>query len=196
MKKLEYFLPRTLPWCLSVPEPLVYQALIDCAIQFCEETHIVRFISDPIMVVANVQDYDIDLPQFTDLARILRVWYGPDPYGIPSGFPTNWFVTDTTTLTIIPVPTTQRNDWMFMEIATKPTRTATTVDDLLYTDYIEGIAGGAVARICQMPDQPWSNDDNAAKGQALYQRWKGKAQIEGTKGRVRRDTTVKMRPFA
>ena len=182
MKKLEYFLPRTLPWCLSVPEPLVYQALIDCAIQFCEETHIVRFISDPITVVANVQDYDIDLPQFTDLARILRVWYGPDPYGIPSGFPTNWFVTDTTTLTIIPVPTTQRNNWMFMEIATKPTRTATTVDDLLYTDYIEGIAGSAVAPIFPMPDQPWSNDDDAAEGRRGTSAGKGKRRSRAPRG--------------
>jgi hypothetical protein len=70
------------------------------------------------------------------------------------------------------------------------------VADQLYTDWVEGVAGGAISRLCAMPDQPWSNDVNAGKGEALYALWRGKAQIEGTKGRVRRDTTVRMRPFA
>ncbi len=196
MKKLEYFMPRLLPWCTAVPEPLAYQALVDSAIRFCEETHIVRYITDPIQVVAGVRDYDIDLPQYADLARVLRVWFAPGPYDRPSGKPADWVISDIGQLSIYPVPPTDGVDPMFFEVATKPTRSATTVADQLYTDWVEGIVGGAVARLCGTPDQPWSNDVNAGKGEMLYQRWRGKAQIEGSKGRVRRDTVVRPRPFA
>jgi len=83
MKKLEFFLPRILPWCLGAPEPLVYQALVDSASQFCEESTCVRYITDPITIIKDVADYDIDLPVGMDLARVMRVWYGPDPWAAP-----------------------------------------------------------------------------------------------------------------
>lgn len=196
MKKLEFFLPRLLVWCPSAPEPLVYQELLDSAITFCEESHVVRYITDPITVIPGVADYDIDLPQFTDLTRIVRVWYGDSQFTPARATPMNWLVTDIGQLTVYPTPSESTIGPMFMEVATKPTRTALSVADQLYTDWIEGVVGGAVARICSMPDQPWSNDANAAKGAAAYRAWKNKAMFEATKGRVQRDTTVQMRPFA
>lgn len=198
MKKLEYFLPRLLPWCPSAPEPLLYQALIDSAIRFCEESHCVRYITDPITVVADVPEYDIDLPQYQDLARVLRVWYGTSPYALPALGPTDWVVSDIGMLTIYPTPHTALppGEFLFMEVATKPTRSATSVADTLWTDWIEGVVGGAVLRICAEPDQPWSNDANASKGAQAFALWRGKAQFEASKGRVRRDTVVQPRPFA
>lgn len=199
MKKLEYFMPRLLPWCASVPEPLAYQALIDSAIRFCEESNVVRYISDPITVVAGVGDYDLDLPQYTDLSRVLAVWYGTGPFDPRTmNGPTNWLVTDIGQLTVFPTPAQALDPghWMFIEVATKPSRTATVVADQLYTDWVDGVVGGAISRLCSTPDQPWSNDANAAKGEALYLRTKGAARIESSKGRVRRDTVVRPRPFA
>jgi len=187
-----------LPWCLGAPEPLIYQALIDSASQFCEETCVVHYITDPITVIANVADYDIDLPQGTDLSRILRVWYGTDPWAAPASMPHNWIVTDHGQLTVFPTPTTARppGEWLFIDVATKPSRAATSLADQLYNDWIEGVVGGAIARICATPDQPYTNPTNALLGATNFRVWRGKAQYESTKGRVRRDTAVKMRPFA
>jgi hypothetical protein len=196
MKKLEYFLPRILPWCASAPEPLVYQALVDAAIRFCEESHVVKYITDPITPTDGVPDYDLDLPAQQDLARVLRVWYGTNPYEAAVRVPLNWLVTDIGQITVYPAPSGMPGLFMYIEVATKPSRNATQFPDQLYTDWIEGVCGGAISRLCAMPDQPWSNDMNAAKGEALYLRWKSKAQFESSKGRVRRDTVTVMRPFA
>ncbi len=195
MKKLEYFLPRLLPWCPGAPEPLVYQALLDSSIQFCEETNVVRYITDPIQRIDGVRDYDIELPQSTDLARIIRVWYGNDPWDSPLGTPSNWLVTDIGQVTIFPTPQGNLDTPMFIEVSTKPSRSATVVADQLYNDWVEGVVGGAIFRICSQPDQPYSNAPNASVGAAAYKAGKFKATVESTKGRVKRDTVVKMRPF-
>jgi hypothetical protein len=198
MKKLELFLPRILPWCLGAPEPLIHQALLDSASQFCEETAAIHYITDPITIVAGVADYDIGLPQSNDLSRILRVWFGEDPWATPAGIPLNWVVTDLSQITIFPTPAAELapGQFMFADVAVKPSRNATVLDDRLYNDWLEGIVGGAIARLCATPDQPYTNPANAALGAATFKLWRGKAQYESTKGRVRRDTTVKMRPFA
>lgn len=199
MKKLENFLPRILPWCLGAPEPLVHQALLDSAIRFCEETNIVKYITDPITLVPGVADYDIELPTQTDLARIIRVWYGDDPWATPVGAPMNWVVTDFAgQLRIYPTPeqALPEGQYMFIEVSTKPTRTATALADSLYTNWIEGVVGGAIFRLCSTPDQPYTNLGNAQIGAAAYKVGKNAAQYESTKWRVKRDTVVRARPFA
>jgi hypothetical protein len=198
MKKLEFFLPRILPWCLGAPEPLVYQALIDSAIQFCDETTVVHYITDPITIIPNVADYDIDLPVGMDLARIMRVWYGVGPWDYSLSNPVNWRVTDIGQITIFPTPTATLapGQWMFVDVATKPSRNASSLADQLYSDWIEGVVGGAIFRLCSTPDQSYTNANNAAIGQRAFNVWRGKAMYEQTKGRVRRDVAVRPRPFA
>lgn len=198
MKKLELFLPRVLPWCLGAPEPLVYQALIDSASQFCEDSLCVHYITDPITVVANVADYDLELPQSCDLARVMRVWYGTGPFDYAASHPTNWVVSDIGQITIYPTPAAALapGQFMFMDVATKPARNATVMADQLYNDWIEGVVGGAIMRLCATPDQPYTNPNSAAMGLRAFNLWRGKAQYEQTKGRVKRDTAVRMRPFA
>jgi hypothetical protein len=195
MKKLELFLPRLLPWCPSAPEPLIYQELLDSAIQFCEESHVVRYITDPITVIPGVATYDIELPQYTDLVRVMRVYYADGPFSYPVGGFNNWVISDIGEITLFPTPTSDPKRPMFFEVVTKPTRSANQVADQLFTDWVEGVCGGAIQRICAMPDQPWSNDANAAKGANAYRIWKNKAMFEATKGRVQRDTVVTPRPF-
>ena len=198
MKKLEFFLPRVLPWCLGAPEPLVYQALIDSAIQFCDESTVVHYITDPITITPNVADYDIDLPVGMDLARIMRVWNAAGPWEPMSGNPVNWRVTDIGQITIFPTPSAPLapGQYMFIDVATKPSRNASSLADQLYSDWIEGVVGGAIQRLCSTPDQPYSNPANAAMGAAMFKVWRGKAQYECTKGRVKRDMVVRPRPFA
>ncbi|HEY6509737.1 MAG TPA: hypothetical protein VIY56_17060 [Vicinamibacterales bacterium] len=196
MKKLEVFLPRLLPWCAGAPEPLVQQALIDSAISFCEETNIVRYITDPITRIAGVADYDLELPQSTELARVIRVWWGKGPYETPSGLPLNWQITDVGQITIFPTPENSIDDPMFIEVSTTPTRSATVVADQLYSKWVEAVVGGAMYRICSQPDQPYTNLQNAALGAQAFRKGRGDAMIEATKGYVRRDTRVQMRPFA
>ena len=197
-RKLENFLPRILPWCLGAPEPLVYQALIDSASQFCEESTVIHYITDPVTVIPKVSEYEIDLPPQCDLARVMKVFFSTGPYDIYTSQPVNWQLTDLTTLKIYPVPQQElpEGQFMFFDVATKPSHNATVLDDKLYTDWIEGVAGGAIFRLCSTPDQPYTNPNNAAIGLAAFKTWRGKAQYDCVKHRVKRDTGVRMRPFA
>lgn len=198
MKKLENFLPRILPWCLGAPEPLVFQALIDSASQFCEESTCVHYISDPITIIPGVAEYDIDLPEQSDLARVMKVFYADDAFDLIEAQPMNWRLSSLTTLRIYPTPqqALPEGKFMFIEVATKPARDAKLLDDRLYTDWIEGVVGGAIFRLCSIPDQPYTNPGNAAIGLRAFNMWRGKAQYECTKHRVKRNTQVVMRPWA
>lgn len=196
MKKLENFLPRLLPWCLGAPEPLLYNALVDSAIELCEETNVVKYITDPILLVDGVADYDLDIPASMDLARVLRVWIAPAPYDPPTLQLNNWLVTAVGQITIFPTPRGVQLHPMFVEVSTKPQRSATQLADILYTDYVEAVVGGAIFRVCSMPDQPYSNGGNAQMGMAAFRKGRNTAIYEETKGNVRRDTVVKPRPFA
>lgn len=198
MQKLEAFLPRLLVWTPGVPEPLAYQALIDSCIAFCEDTHVVRYISYPTPEIAGQGEYDLDIPRFCDISRLMRVWYGTLQWA--SQVPMKYGLVDQFTVAIWPVPNgtpgvnTGRD--LFFEVATKPQRTATQVDDSLLRDWVEGVVGGAMMRICSMPDQPYTNPTTAQLGAAMYNKWKGKAQFEKNKDRLQRDTVVRARPFA
>jgi hypothetical protein len=60
MVKLEAFTPRVHLWVPGAPAPLVETAIIDCAIQFCEDSHVLQVVPDPQPLHAGQQEYDID----------------------------------------------------------------------------------------------------------------------------------------
>ena len=197
MVTLDAFTPRVHLWVPGCPAPLVAAAIIDCAIQFCEDSHVLQVVPDPQPLKKGQADYDIDSgsAQLT-LSRVLRVWLGPDEPRA-TGHPQWWEVVDPQTLRIWPVPTSDDTSQpLMMRLALKPERTATQLPDEFARDWMDGIVGGAVMRLATMPDQPYSNDGNAQKGAAMYSMWMNKARFEGTKLRLRRDHKVAPRKWA
>lgn len=194
MKKLDAFLPYVLPSVAGCSQPLAEQSIRDAAIQFCEDTHYLQLVSDPIDLVAGVSEYDIDVPVGHDVARLLNTWFGPEQR--PTGRPQRAEFIAPSTLRIWPVPQDNRPAAMQTCIALKPSRTATSLDDSMFSDWVEGIAAGAVQRICSVPGQAFSSDKDALKAMGTYNFWKNKARFEMTKKRTMTDLTVQMRRFA
>jgi hypothetical protein len=194
MKKLEAFLPYVLPSVAGCSQPLAEQAIRDSAIQFCEETHYLQLVSDPIDLVAGASEYDIDVPASHSVARLLNTWFGPEQR--PTGRPQRAEFIGPSTLRIWPVPQADLPAAMQTCIALKPARTATSLDDSMFNDWVEGIAAGAIYRICMMPGQAFSSDQDAIKAMGVYNLWRGKARFEMTKKRTMTDLTVQMRRFA
>ena len=197
MVKLDAFTPRVHLWVPGAPAPLVETAIIDCAIQLCEDSHVLQVVPDAQPLHAGQAEYDIDpvYPGMT-LARVLKVWFGPDEFRA-STRPTWWEEVDPKTLRIHPVPQGDQSQHppLMMRLALKPERTASQLPDEFARDWMDGIVGGAVMRLAMMPDQPYSSDANAQKGAAMYALWMGKARFEGTKLRLRRDHKVAQRKW-
>lgn len=197
MVKLDAFTPRVHLWVPGAPAPLVETAIVDCAIQFCEDTHVLQVVPDAQLLRKGQVEYDIDpmYPGMT-LSRVLKVWLGPDEFHA-NARPLWWEVVDPKTLRIQPVPTENGDSHnpLMMRLALKPERTATQLPDEFARDWMDGIVGGAVMRLATMPDQPYSSDTNAQKGAAMYALWMGKARFEGTKLRLRRDHKIAQRKW-
>lgn len=195
MQKLEAFLPRIMIWVDGCPQPLAEQALVDSAIKFCEDTDIVQVTLDVLDLVEDVQQYDLDLPRDTELARVTSILYGDDPFA-PIGAPNRYQWTTPATITIWPKPTKTQEAYMNVVVSTRPTRTARTLDDTLLSKWVEAVCGGAVARIASMQGQPFTNAPNAQLGSDQYMSGVNRAKYELRKNHTTQDLRVVPRAFA
>lgn len=217
MQTLDVFLPRVLMKATGCSDPLARQAVLDSCIEFCEETHIVQFTSGPMPVVTGVMSYELDVPQDQEVAATLKVWYGtrqlfpatPDQIDTilayvdsaggqtpPTGEPSTFFEYAPGVIAIYPAPNQTANNMLSARAASKPTRTATTVDDLLYKDWVEPIVGGALTRICSVPNQFFSSDAMAAQGMGQFRYGVNRASAIRRRGRISASMSVSARGLA
>lgn len=194
------------------PQPVALQALLDTAIDFCERTMLVRHVTDPVPVRAYMPTYEIDLPGESAVVRLLDVWYGGsrlelapaqtvsahDAYtvGDDTGTPRTAYVLEPATVRLFPVPGPDEDRAIMVRVAVKPTRTARSVDDALFVDWVETIVAGALARLAVMPGTAFSNADLALLGASQYANGVNAAKLEARKGRVVADVRVRANPFS
>jgi hypothetical protein len=79
-KALSLFYPLVLPHVVGCPNPLLDQAILYAAGEFCREGHVVQEISTQ-NVVAGTQEYDVDLPASSQLSSILAPTRSCSPPG-------------------------------------------------------------------------------------------------------------------
>ncbi len=91
---------------------------------------------------------------------------------------------DPKNIRIIPIPTVAITGGLTMILALRPTRTATTVDDLLFEEAYEAIAHGAKARILAIPNRIWTDYPAAAYFREMFEQ-----DISDYTGRRVRDHT-------
>lgn len=217
MQSLDVFLSRLLPKVPGCPDPLARQALVDSAIEFCEETSITQYTSEPQDVLAGVATYDVDLPSQQDVVVVLKAWYGaqrltPAPaervdsilaYVASAGTATVqqgdahvYYEYAPGVVALYPVPKESRTAMFSARIATKPKRSATMVEDILTTDWIESIVAGAAYRLCSMQGQAFTNDITATREYNKFWADISKATNIALRGRLRTSITVRPRPAA
>jgi hypothetical protein len=196
---------------------MALQALVDAAIDFCEETNVIQLTLDPVQTVLNDSTYNVALPTDTEIARVVAVWHGtreldlvaPNAVGsplayfpsigadnIPSGAPASALLSTRGVLTIYPAPDAQALKMLTVRVATRPARTATTVDDTLWYDWAEALVAGAALRVASQGGQPYSSDVEAVRSTVVYRALINRAKRESYMGRVVSNTSVRMRPFA
>ena len=207
MKSLSDFLPRILPHVIGCPSILAEQSLIDAAISFCDKSLAVRYTPDTAYTTASTARYDFDLPASQDFSRVVYlkvngrtltsspIWDQP-LVDTNNSSPTHYFVTQNESeLQLNLYPTPDDVYTIEMSVALRPTRSATRLEDDLYTYWHEALTYGALSRIMSASNQPYSNpamaNSYAYKAYTVCQN----ARIEGNIGRTISSISARPAPF-
>lgn len=208
MATLTDFLPYVLPYVTGCSTPLAELHIRQCAIDFCTHASVVQTMLDPIDVVMNQREYDLDCPPGTEKTFIQQAWFDGKPLAIshePSG---QVFLPDTpagTPSLLIENPDNRivlnRPPWrdfpqgLLIQVATKPTRNTAMVADVLFNDYPMAIGYGTVAQLMRIPGHAFSNPAQSAQYTFLYERERTNARIRASKGFAAGSSRVQPRPF-
>jgi hypothetical protein len=210
MQALSAFYSRILPYLPGCSEPMVDQVLVTSAIEFCEATNSLRQNLDAFNTRVGAIEYDIDPPsaQHT-IARVMGVAVDGVELApgmaevIKNDLPTQAakpraFYTDRTdsvlTLRLSPPPDMAYR--VVVNVALRPARSASELDDDLYNLWVDPIVSGAIARAMMIPDQPFTNPAQAAALMASAARQTAASRVESNYGLIRGSMRVRARPFA
>lgn len=206
---LDYVLPHV-PGCTPEMALLEIKSTI---IDFREKSLILQVDHDPVTAINGIMDYDLEPPKDYLVTKIMKAWYkgqeldaeSPDEINTPSiynqnsgytvnrGDPRLYLQKDARSFSVYPIPQETVALSLTLRVALKPTRSAQTIDDLIFEEYAEIIGHGAITRLALSPGKPYSNSQMAAARNGLYAAGLNVARDRAMKGYVRQSKHVKMR---
>lgn len=209
MLAVSTFFPRISTNVVGCPEPTMALAVVDACIAFCEDSLFVRQYQADQTCTIGVAAYTLPSTAYETPARVLtvkvagRVIY-PAPLeagalaeATSNGTPQFYYTTRVDSalkLNLYPAPDSAYA--LSVEVALKPLRTATQVQDDLFNIWSDVICAGAVGRIQSIAGQMYSNPPAAATNMMLAAAGAKKARIESTVGRVIATRKVAYNPIA
>jgi len=213
MKPVSAFFSRVIPYVIGCPEPLAQQAIVDSAIQFCDDSMVLRETLDSQTTINGQSTYELDAPSQQQITRILGVW--ADGVQLKSaaqetavsmahvstdllstGWPAHFYTTRTGSellLNLWPTPNTPIS--LDVEVVTRPVRDATDLENDLYDFWMNAIVAGALGRLMAIPNQPFTNIELSMTYLAKASREASKARVDGNIGRVVSTQYITPRPF-
>lgn len=216
MKSHNDFLDYVMP---QVPGATVNMALHEIKstiIDFCEKSLILQETLDPIAVIANTSDYDLEPPKNRLVVKILRGWYKNrllnhestdniddatlynkviNDVEVRKGDPFVIMQKDPRTFTLYPEPHDTVANAVTLRVALKPTRSVDTIDDFIFEDYADTIGHGVISRMALSLDKPYYNTQLAVARDALYRAGLNVARDRALKSFVRAHKHVKLRRY-
>lgn len=169
----------------GAPTFTVKDAILRACRQFCEETFVWKEYLDDMPAIANIRTYDLDPPANTRVVTILSMRYKDRDLtpktidqlvqerhnwqDLKSTQARHWVQENPESFTLVPYPSeSEFGGIQQIRVALKPTMSATAVGSILYEDYDEAIAAGALARLQAVPGKPWSDPKRAMEHEANF----------------------------
>ena len=211
--RIDDFHPLVLVDVLGCPAPLIDQALVLAAQEFCRNSLAWTESQDPVVLVDGVQDYELDTPAQSFALAVRDVWMAgrrlrpvtmaelqlsmPGWAAGTSSAPTCYNASvERGSIRVFPIPAAANSQTMVIRTAFAPALTATTLPDFLGTHHAEVLASGAKARLMMMPpDKPWSNPQLGMYHRQLFDNGIVDAKISELHDRVPGPLTVAPRRF-
>lgn len=218
MAALSKFLPFVLPHVPACPDITAEQAILSSCIEFCVQTLLVQELTTA-SVTAGTQDYTVDVPSGSRLVKVLGVMYEDrwltansienvrsavalrgDVGGAQavSAIPSVYFqkTPNSDDISLYPVPADSMAEGLTVRAAFAPSRSATSVDDVLFEEWAESIAAGAIARLMLMPSQNFSAPPLVGAYRSQFDVATRKAAIIARAGSVAASSRVQPARFA
>jgi hypothetical protein len=210
--KVKDFTPYVLPDVMGCPAPLLRQAIVAAAQEFCRDTLSWSELQEAIPLVDGVPEYELDIPSQAMVASVRAVWCGVRRLrpvsmdGISTVLP-NWQTATGSepvlfnmaqtrgTLRVFPSPANTTGQALAVLTAFQPTMRATSLPDFLGDMHMEVIASGAKARLMAMSGKAWSNPNLAGVHKGLFTIGMDDARISEEHGRVAGSISVAPRTF-
>lgn len=190
MTPLSEFMPYVLPYVAGCTYPLAELHIRNICIDFCTQAPIVQEALDPVDVVTDQIEYDIDATPQTEPTLILSAAYRTRPLAIfkasdvnlgqlreMRGEPMGVMQQAGAVFELDRTPAEDAPGAISLRIATKPTRSAVAVADVLFRDYAYEIGQGVVGRLLMMPGHEFSAPANAGFYTAIYETARTAARI-------------------
>lgn len=210
MSQVEYsaFLPEVLPYVRDCPEFVAINAIRNACIEFCEKSTWWRTSLDPITLVADQSEYDLDVEVGSAIAAIISAHLGQQPLKLGTeellvetigpdwrtrGGPVRYVVHDADfdTIRVALVPTFVPEETLRLHVALRPIKSSVRVPKELYERWSETIGFGARARLHDTPGQPYSNPEAAREYRKWFESGYGNATIQANRGRSRAPLMVR-----
>lgn len=214
MASYDDFLSRVLIEVPGCPEISALQAVRDSCIEFCEKSLILTRDHDPVTVKAGVVDYELEPPSGYLVVKVMQAWLDnnklePMAYDIireasvynrlfsayqsaPST-PIRYLQKDERSVSLWPLADKNYANGLTMRVALKPTRSSTTVEDVLFEDYAEAIASGALGRLMSSVGKAYSSAQGAALHKAQFTQGLNVARQRASHGHTRSNLSVRLR---
>lgn len=200
MQALSKFYPFTLPYVMGAPDAALDQAILSTCIDFCSRTLIVQSVST-YDLVAGVSEYEVDVESGARLVKILKVFTSGrllKPTTVEdvksaealttgaSGAPQTYFTMtpNEAGFVLYPTPDAVVTGGLVVRAAVAPTRSATSVADVLFEDWADTIGAGAAARLLGLPRQPFTDPASAAALSQQYESAVLSASVESRIGQT------------
>lgn len=179
------------------PGPVIIQQARFAAIEFCKRTKVWVADHAAINVLADTASYALIPPVANTIIVVpLNVFYDTkelkpktrewltERYGKwkdVAGEPSYFLCDNPRSLILVPKPTAALTAGLNLQVALKPTVTATDMDDDVYEDHFEDIVTGAKWRLFAMAGRPWSDKGLAEAHKTMFEDAIAKANLRAAK---------------
>lgn len=191
------------------PDDTGLWALRLATIDFCTETLWWTYMGDPLDVEAGEPRYTVEAPSQAEPVLVRAVWYDGmqlPAQGVAARFmwsardinsrssPPKYFTSPAPDqVQLHPVPDVSKPESLTALVAVSPSRSATTCDQQLLHRWSDALVNGALHRVYQIPNQPFTSLDQAKMRLAMYQQDVAKAKIQANKALTGANLSVKPR---
>ena len=175
------------------PYPLAEHYLRNTAIDFCNRTKYITEELAEITVAAGATSSTLTLSAGEEVAEVTMAYADGEPLEPVSevqlqrdvgnwkertGTPTH-FLSSSTTIRLYPTPTTDVT--LVVTVAKRPTSTATTLSDVLNTEWREAMISGSLGGLLMIPKQGFTDPQMGMVQRQIYNDWIISAQAKAYK---------------
>lgn len=177
------FYPWVLPHVRGCPNPMINRALCDAAREFCARSRAWQVKADPVVSDGTTRTLSFVFPTGGELVRVERATVAGEDWTVlnadaqpadadedspEESLEDTLVVISKTQYQLWPLPSS--GDEIVVHLALQPAVAAAEVGDVIYEQWGEGLAQGAIFRLKAMSKADWSDADGAALASSAFER--------------------------